>query len=334
MYLITTMSKLLKTKHPRQFTPQELFLDSANINFNSQCNGCCLYCTGKVTDERHMSLEKAKELMKVAVSDLRLRNVYLGTLAEITLWPHMVELMKSISTLEHNMTTFSFDTNARFIPEGLFEQLNSAVDWEATVSLWGYDAESWQRCQGKGGWSRTVRNIARYLTEMQKAPGFYIVAVDEKQAEKTFDFIAELCRSNGRQYAEIANDSMWQQKALRDTGVVPIMTKKLIERCPDGIERVHKMKSDEYMDFKTNNTCTYLYKQIVVDAQGFVYPCAALSRNKAYAIGNINSYDKLRKEDLYRMMHTPKAQEFWISNFEPGKMACGYCKYCTLKLSI
>lgn len=321
---------LLKTKYQKYYALPELYVQQANISFNFQCNAKCSYCYCNLSNERYMSLEKAKEVANVVYDELRIKDVYISTQAEATIWPHLSELMLYINSLHIPHAYTTIDTNGRFIPDGLIELANvsSNVLWSVNVSLAGYDEESWQKYSGKGNWELFLENCRKYLSMLKTAPSFSIISFNEEQTDKAFAFVKDLCESCGKSAIELNNGNAADQYSYKANGIIPVNVRKLVKKCSDGLlHSCERRDSTKELDFVARSNCDLLLKELIVDGAGFVYPCSGVAGMKGYAIGNINNA-VFTKEAFFKMLNTKRAKKMWEENFTPHSLACNYCKQC------
>lgn len=329
--------KYLKTqKIDIKCNTPDLYLIQAALSLNSICNADCLYCCGRICNtDKPLPLEKVKQVLKVLVEDMRIYDIFPTCSAELTLYPDLIELMKFTDTLENPYVRYTQDTNARYIPEGFIEQLNSMKHyWTISISVWGYDEESWQKYQGKGDWNTFVKNCKRYLTELKIPPAFSLVAINEEQRDKTFEFIKNLCKETGHEVFELNDGRSIYFKSLKENNIVPINIRQF--RAPeenDEISKVHKrFSTDKIIDFLEFNNCDMVNLSFVMDSLGYVYPCISLNGHKDYAIGNVNDYDIFTKKDLENIYRSEKNLQFWKDNLTYGKYACDRCKTCASRI--
>lgn len=325
---------MIKTEHPKLFTKPELYLCQSALSFNSVCNADCLYCCGRITTEPCMPLEKAKEVLKVVINDFRIKDVYPTCSAELTLYPHLLDIMKYVESLNVPYLKVTQDTNGRYIPKDFIEQMNSMKTyWTISISVWGYDEESWQKYQGKGDWSLFVSNVKRYLTELKTPPSFSMVCINEEQKEKTLEFITSISKDCGHEVFSMSDGRSDFLKPLKENGIVPIVMRNFRSPLTDGgISYVHPNDSPkECKDFIEFNNCNFLYRSIVMDSAGYIYPCLSVNGKKEYAIGNVFDYEPFTKDSLIEMIHSKKGMEWWEKNVTKGEVACDICKTCTTR---
>lgn len=329
--------KYLKTqKVDIKCNKPDLYLIQAALSINSTCNANCLYCCGRICEkESYMSLEKVKQVYKTLVEDMRIYDMFVTCSAELTLYPHLIDLMKYADTLDNPYVRYTQDTNGRFIPNGMIEQINSMKHyWTVSISIWGYDEESWQKYQGKGDWNQFVKNCKRYLTELKTPPAFAIVAINEEQREKTFNFVKNLCEETGHQVFELNDGRSLYFRSLKEANIVPVNIRKF--RAPDDGEDVSKVherfNTGKTLDFLEFNNCDMVNLSFVMDSLGYVYPCISLNGHKNYAIGNVNDYEIFDKKALVDIYRSEKNLKFWKDNLTYGKYACDRCKFCASRI--
>lgn len=336
-----TELKYLKTKYPKIYENPLNYLLGASVTFNSQCNAKCLGCTGRLCEDKPMPLEKAKEVMKVLIDDLKLSSVWISGSAEMTLYPYLIELMKYVDGFHRKNIIVAHYTNGRYIPKGFIEQINSMknIVWQIQISVWGYDEESWQKYQGKGNWKQFVENCKRYLTEMNISPSFSIVSITNEQREKTFEFVTNLIKECGLNYVRNDNATPEHYLIFEKEKTVPINIQKYKKWTEDDkgnkknigmIDREDTKNIDT--DFVKYNNCYLLYHDFVMDSIGNIYPCLQLQGWYDYRIGNVNDYNPFTKESLYEIYKGEKAMQYWKDNFTYKKFPCDKCSDCIARI--
>lgn len=329
--------KYLKTqKVDIKCNTPDLYLVQAALSINSTCNANCLYCCGRICEkDPYMPLNKVKQVYRTLVEDMRIYDVFVTCSAELTLYPHLLELMQYVDTLNNPYVRYTQDTNGRYIPNGMIEQINSMKHyWTISISIWGYDEESWQKYQGKGGWNKFVENCKRYLTELKIPPSFSIAAINEEQREKTLSFVKKLCEETGHQAFELNDSRSLYFKSLKEVNIVPVNIRKF--RAPDegsNISKVHeRFSTDKTLNFFEFNNCNLVNSSFVMDSLGYIYPCLSLNGKSEYAIGNVNNYQIFNKNALIDVFRSEKNLTFWRDNLTYGKYACDICKQCTSRI--
>ena len=323
-------------EHPKIHTLPEFYLSQAALSFNSVCNAKCKFCCGRLTDEPYMSIEKAKEVMHTVLKEFRIKDVYPTCSAELTLYPHLLELIEYTDSLNVPYARITQDTNGRFIPKGFIETLNSVkCFWTISISCWGYDEESWNKNQGNGNWDLFVNNVKRYLTELKIPPPFSMVSMNNEQRDKTLDFIKNICNECGYEI-KVLNDARSSFfKSIKENKIVPVAIRNF--RAPEnfelsGVSYVHPNENPDIVKpFVNFNNCNFAYSSIIMDSAGYVYPCLSLNGKREYAIGNVYDYSPFNKKALVEMIHSEKGIEFWKNNVEKGKFACDICQTCTTR---
>ena len=317
------------TKHPRYNLLPELNMVYASLSFNSRCNGNCVNCCGQILNEDDMPLEKIKEILDVVIKRLRIKQVFPSCLAEMTLIPYVNDIINYIDEIRIPDLIVSQDTNARFIPDGFIDALNACrCIYHLSISIWGYDKESWESVQGKGSFEKTVKNIETYLRELKLPPTFSFPYITEEQYTKTVAFIKELCRRNGYEITVTnSNGSMQTITYIKKTGKVPVYVRRYSVNTGNYAEVYENGKKLDYISF---NNCSLLFQGFFLDAQGNVYPCSSMYRNKEHILGNVNDYSPFTYKDLLEVLHSEKSREYIKRNFSSdGTFACDICEKCS-----
>lgn len=333
---------LLESQHPRIFMKPELYIQQAATTFNTTCNSHCLWCSGAVTGGKEMSIEKAKEVMNMILYEMRIKDVFIACSAELTLYSGLLELVKFSDLKKIPYLRITQDTNARYIPDGFIESLNSMKNnyWTISISLWGGNSDEWQKYQGRGDWNQQVKNIERYLSELKIPPAFSMPAITEKQKESTLNFIISEIEKSGYKYVINSNANSDTYKSYKEQGIVPINVRKFRGYVDQKEEEengglagyfIHNRNNTSLIEenpYKNKNNCHFPYNSFFVDAAGYVYPCINENNHIESAIGNVNDYSPFNMKAYYEMIHSGKGMEFWRNNFIRGRFPCDDCKNC------
>lgn len=326
----------VESKHPRYYVKPQLLMHQAAVSFNSQCNADCMNCCGRITGEPYMPLAKAKEVLNVIIQGMRIKDIYPTCSAELTLYPHLLDLIRYADEIRIPDMRITQDTNGRFIPKGFIETLNDIeAYWTVSISLWGYDSESWQKYQGKGDWEQFEKNIRRYLTELKIAPSFSVAFIDEEQEQKTLEYITRVAKECGREVYYTEDGLSWDMRQMKLDGVVPILRRNY--RVPNlatkGRSTVTNGTPDKKKDFIAGNGCIFLYSSFIMDSVGYIYPCLSVNGQRKYAIGNVFDYSPFTVKDLESIINAPAAIAWQHRNWSKGEWACDICETCATRVA-
>lgn len=331
-----------RTIHPKILARPEFYIQQAATTFNATCNSHCLHCSGAVTGEAEMPIEKAKEVMNMILYEMRIKDIFIACSAELTLYSNLLELVRFCDKEYLPYTRITQDTNARLIPAGFIEALNSMRNWwTISISLWGGNSEEWQTYQGKGDWENQVRNIERYLTELKIPPAFSMPAITDEQRESTLAFIISEVEKCGLKWVIDTDPNSLSYKRYKELGIVPINIRKYRGYAGSNEDKeadengtgyyIHSRESAGTVEeniYKDMNNCHFPYNSFFCDSSGYVYPCINENNNRESAIGNVNDYSPFNMKAYYEMMHSEKGIAFWKNNFIPGKFPCETCRNC------
>lgn len=317
------------TRHPRCNLLPELNMRYASLGFNSKCNGNCINCCGRVMNKEDMPLEKIKEVLYVVIKGMRIKQIFPSCFAEMTLIPYVNDIVRHIDEIRIPGLIVSQDTNARFIPDGFITALNECrFTYHISISMWGYDKDSWESVQGKGSFEKTVGNIETYLRELKNPPTFSFPYITEEQYVKTVAFVKELCMKNGYEI-EIAsnNGNMQYITHIKETGKVPVYIRRYSVNHGGYAEIFENGKRINYIPY---NNCNLLFQGLFIDGQGNIYPCTGVVGDKEHILGNVNDYSPFTYKDLLGILRSEKSMEYIKRNFSSdGEFACGICKKCS-----
>lgn len=333
---------MIKTVHPKILVRPEFYIQQAATTFNATCNSHCLHCSGAVTGEAEMPIEKAKEVMNMILHEMRIQDVFIACSAELTLYSKLLELIEFCDNKYLPYLRITQDTNGRFIPEGFIEALNSMKNWwTISISLWGGNSEEWQKYQGQGDWEKQTANIERYLTELKIPPAFSMPAITDEQKENTLSFITKTVEKCGLKWVIDCDPNSISYKRYKEQGLVPINIRKYRGYVgSDDDVNAEKSGSDYYIHsresastveenvYKNKNNCHFPYASFFCDSSGYVYPCINENNHRENAIGNVNDYSPFNMKAYLEMIHSKKGIEFWENNFLHGKFPCETCKNC------
>ncbi len=324
-----------RTIHPKILARPEFYIQQAATTFNATCNANCFCCSGAKTGEAEMPIDKAREVMNMILYEMRIKDVFIACSAELTLYSKLLELIEFCDKEYLPYTRITQDTNARLIPEGFIEALNSMRNWwTISISLWGGNAEEWQKYQGKGDWEKQVENIERYLTELRIPPAFSMPAITDEQRESTLSFITRTVEKCGLKWAVDCNPNSLSYRRYKEQGIVPVNIRKF--RRYDGTETsedyfVSSRESAGTVEkniYRDMNNCHFPYNSFFCDSSGYVYPCINENNNRESAIGNVNDWSPFNMASYLEMIHSEKGMAFWKNNFIPGKFPCETCRNC------
>lgn len=332
-------NSLLQTKHPKYFMRPELYIQQAAVTFNATCNSHCLSCSGAVTGESEMPIEKAKEVMNMILHEMRIKDVFIACSAELTLYSKLLELVSYVDEVRLPYLRVTQDTNARYIPKGFIEALNAMQNyWTISISLWGGNSEEWQKYQGKGNWEQQKKNIERYLTELKIPPAFSMPAITDEQRDSTLNFITSEIEKCGLKYVIDSNSLSDSYKHYKEQGIVPINIRKFRGAATEDDSKtaeanyyIHSRENASVIEtnpYKDRNNCHFPYASFFVDCAGYVYPCINENNHRESAIGNVNDYSPFNMKAYMEMVHSEKGLAFWKNNFLPGKFPCENCRSC------
>lgn len=321
------------TKHPRYNLLPELKMNYASLTFNSKCNGNCINCCGQIINQEDMPLEKIKEILYVVIQGMRVKKIYPSCLAEMTLIPYVNDIVKYINDIRIPNLMVSQDTNARFIPEGFIEVVNNCdFSYHISISLWGYNKESWEENQGVGSYEKTLSNIETYLKELKNPPTFSFPYITEEQYSKTLKFIKDLCGKYGYKTEVLKeNDNrVLAIEKIKDEGNIPIYIRRYSVHIEDYTDVYTKGIK---MDFIPFNNCDNLFQGISIDSLGYIYPCTGMYRKEEHILGNVNDYSPFTYKDFLTIIHSEKAINYIKKNFSlNGEFACSLCEKCSTRI--
>lgn len=315
--------------HPRYNSRPEYRIHYASLTFNSKCNASCQDCCGEIVNKPDMPLEKIKEVLNVAIQGLRIRKIYPSCLAEMTLIPYINDIVKYMEKIKIPGLIVSQDTNARFIPEGFIDTLNSVTfSYHISISIWGWDSESWNKYQGKGSFEKVTENIRRYLAELKYPPTFSFPFITDEQYEKTLEFVNGLCAGYGYKTEVVTeNSDAPEMTAIKDSGIIPVYIRKYSQHRTDGLVDVYSGgKKIEYIPF---GNCDNLYQALTIDSLGNIYPCTGMYRRPFAVLANVNDYSPFTYKDFLDIIHSEKAMKYLHDNYTAGNFACELCKTCS-----
>lgn len=322
----------MKTLHPRYNLRPEYRMYYASLSFNSKCNANCKDCCGEIINGPDLPLEKIKEILNVTIQGLRIKKIYPSCLAEMTLIPYVNDIVKYMEEIHTPGMAVSQDTNARFIPDGFIETLNSLTfSYHLSISIWGWDEESWNSLQGKGSFEIVVKNIRRYLKELKYPPTFSFPYITEEQYTKTLAFITELCKEAGYPVQTVTTQYSDAQSlaAIKSVGIVPIYIRKYSQHIADVTYVFNEQKKLDFIPF---NNCDNLFQAMTVDSLGNIYPCTGLYRHPEAVLANVNDYSPFTYKDMIDILHSEKAMKYLHDNYTPGKFTCDLCKTCSARI--
>lgn len=322
----------MKTLHPRYNLRPEYRMNYASLSFNSKCNANCKDCCGEIINKPDMPLEKIKEILNVTIQGLRIKKIYPSCLAEMTLIPYVNDIIKYMEEIHTPGMAVSQDTNARFIPDGFIETLNSLTfSYHLSISIWGWDEESWNSLQGKGSFETVVKNIRRYLKELKYPPTFSFPYITEEQYTKTLAFVTELCKEFDYPVKTVTTQYSDAQSlaAIKSAGIVPIYIRKYSQHVADVTYVFNKQKKLDFIPF---NNCDNLFQAMTVDSLGNIYPCTGLYRYPEAVLANVNDYSPFTYKDMLDILHSEKAMEYLHNNYTAGKFVCDLCKTCSARI--
>lgn len=322
----------MKTIHPRYNSRPEYRMHYASLTFNSKCNAKCQDCCGEIINKPDMPLEKVKEILNVTIQGLRIKKIYPSCLAEMTLIPYVNDIVKYMEEIHTAGMIVSQDTNARFIPDGFIETLNSLTfSYHLSISIWGYDEESWNRLQGEGSFETVVGNIRRYLKELKYPPTFSFPYITDEQYTKTLAFITELCKEVGYQVQTVTTNSDAPEiTAIKDSGIIPVYIRKYSQHVTENI--VDVFCEQEKIDYVPFNNCDNLFQALTIDSLGNIYPCTGMYRKPFAVLANVNDYSPFTYKDLLDILHSDKAMAYLHDNYTAGRFACDLCKTCSARI--
>nr|DAT58839.1 MAG TPA: putative Fe-S oxidoreductase [Caudoviricetes sp.] len=321
------------SSHPRYNAKPEYRLTYASLTFNSKCNAGCQNCCGQILNKPDMPLEKIKEVLDVVIQGLRIREVYPSCSAEMTLIPYINVIVKYMEKIKIPGLIVTQDTNGRVIPEGFIETLNSVTfTYHVSISIWGWDSESWNKYQGKGSFEKVTGNIRRYLLELKYPPTFSFPYITDEQYQKTLEFVKNLCAEYGYETKAITDGTMSNITNIKNNGIIPVFIRKYSQRKNEESKSMGVYEKGKLIDYIPFNNCGNLFSPICIDSLGNIYPCTGMNSYKPAIIGNVNDYSPFTYKNLIEILHGEKAMKYLHDNYTSGKFACDICKSCSARI--
>lgn len=317
---------------PRLRMLPEFNLRYASLTFNSKCNANCVDCCGQIMNKEDMPLEKIKEVLNVVIQGVRIKRIYPSCSAEMSLIPYINEIVKYIDEIQTPGLFVQQDTNARYIPDGFIETLNSCTcNYNVSLSIWGHDEESWNSLQGKGSFELVLKNIKRYLKELKHQPTISFPYITETQYQNNISFVTELCKEFGYEIEIMSsNCDAPVISAIKDKGKIPIYVRRYTSHLEDRSAEIYdKGKRVDYIDF---NNCGNLFGSMAIDSLGYIYPCTGTYNHPEHRLGNVFDYSPFTYKDLLEILHSDKAMNYMKGNFTAGEFSNNCCNRCTARI--
>lgn len=312
----------MTTKHPKYNARPEMLFYSLVTNITDRCNRNCENCCGlKKKSNTDMPFEKLKEVIKAVLIDGNVKVFYPTCVAEGTLYPHIVDMIKYIDSFKKKSLIVREDTNAGFIPDGFIDAINSVgYTFDLSCSLWAWDKKSYKELMG-GDFDDTMNNIDIYLKKINHPISFGTPFINEEQFTKTSEVIKNIVEANGQKLVITENGGDYVLKDYHDRGFCTLYKRNYISTTelvtPEGKK-----------DCIPYNNCDALYKILNIALNGDILPCMRFSQECRVNIGNINDYSPFTWESVREIYNSEKAMKYWHDNYTPNCFAFDECSTC------
>lgn len=297
--------KIIGSDEPRK-------IKDISFAVTDRCNLACKHCivdAGVMGDAEQMDLLQIKDIIR-KIKQVNPATIVItgGEPLVRSDWREILEY-----TRENYAGNVDLMTNATLITEENVENIITNVD-SISISIDGVDENSCSKIRGKGVFKKVISAI-----EILHRHGFYSIGLSMVLTPQNARYYREFMALNNKY------ETKPQPRALSLAGRAKDNKEMLLEdmKFETGIEK-EDVQYNGFNIYHPTCSCTAGYDQLVIEANGEIYPCNLFCEKK-YCLGNINNIECLESifQQTKEILH-PLLNEYEPDNYEK-------CRSCNVR---